>query len=137
MISYFPETMKNYLFRGLYLIFFLSINFISMGQSHKSTSLTIAEAKLSVSNNIDENVKSIKQAIDFANKEKADILLTPEGSLSGYTSDFDQSHVLKALKEVLEYAQKAGIGLALGTCFVEPGNSKCYNQIRLYNKQGE
>ncbi len=99
-------------------------------------SIRVAGAKLAVSDNIDTNIIAIKKAIDFALKNEADILLTPEGSLSGYTINFDKKKAEKGLKEILDYAREAKIGLALGTCFYEP-DGKCYNQIRFYNKKGK
>lgn len=39
-------------------------------------SIKVAGVKMMVSNDIPTNVESIKKAIDFAKKEKADILLT-------------------------------------------------------------
>ncbi len=98
-------------------------------------SLRVAGAKLSVSENIDTNIAAIKKAIDFAGENEADILVTPEGSLSGYTTDFDSKKAQEGLKEIREYARDAEIGLALGTCFYE-GDGKCYNQIRFYDKEG-
>jgi predicted amidohydrolase len=70
----------------------------------------------------------------------ADILLTPEGSLSGYTPDFDPAAVAVGLDIITGRAAAAGVGLALGTCFLEadgvaPG--ACYNQIRFYAPDGD
>jgi predicted amidohydrolase len=98
--------------------------------------LKVAGAKLAVSNDVEVNVASIRRAIDFTRKEGADILLTPEGSLSGYTPDFDRVEVEKALQEIVDYASSAKVGLALGTCFYE-ANGRCYNQIRFYDKEGD
>ncbi len=98
-------------------------------------SIRVAGVKSAVSDDIAVNVTAIKKAIDYAGMEKADILLTPEGSLSGYTADFDRKEVRKALDKVVEYAASAGVGLALGTCFYEE-DDKCYNQIRFYDKAG-
>jgi predicted amidohydrolase len=61
--------------------------------------------------------------------------LTPEGSLSGYTPDFDAQAVREALLEVTDQAKRAGVGLALGTCYVEP-DGVCYNQLRFYLPDG-
>jgi len=44
--------------------------------------------------------------------------------------------VKSALSAVTAEARKAGLGLALGTCFVEPGDRRCYNQIRFYSPDG-
>jgi predicted amidohydrolase len=99
-------------------------------------SIRIAGVKSLVTNDIYVNVEGLKKAIDYAENEKADILLTPEGSLSGYKSDFDQMELSKALEEIVNYASSAKVGLALGTCFYE-GDNKCYNQIRFYDKKGK
>lgn len=98
--------------------------------------IKVAGAQIPVTNNIDENVKIIERAINYAIDEKADILLTPEGSLSGYTHEFDAQSAKKALKYITKMAKQEKLGLALGTCFVET-DGKCYNQIRFYKPDGE
>lgn len=100
-----------------------------------TTSLRVAGAQIPVCYDIAANVKTIIRAIDFAAEEQADILLTPEGSLSGYTHEFDTAAVAAALATVTAAAARAGVGLALGTCFVEDDN-RCYNQIRFYTPDG-
>ncbi|NCO37869.1 MAG: hypothetical protein COZ06_04105 [Armatimonadetes bacterium CG_4_10_14_3_um_filter_66_18] len=97
--------------------------------------LTIAGAQLDVTNDIVANVAAITRAIAFAGSAGADILLTPEGSLSGYTHEFDTVAAEEALAEVTAQARSAGVGLALGTCFVEP-DGHCYNQIRFSERDG-
>ena len=98
--------------------------------------LRVAGVKMVVTKDIKTNRLAIQAAIDFARLEHADILLTPEGSLSGYTSEFDPVVVEEALEKVLEYARAAELGLALGTCFQQP-DGKRYNQIRFYDKAGQ
>ncbi len=98
--------------------------------------LRIAGAQIAVSTDITNNVATIERAIDYARSENAEVLITPEGSLSGYTHQFDSQMVDEALTRVIKKAKTAGIGLALGTCFVEPEDQKCYNQIRFYNQNG-
>ncbi|MCA9101304.1 MAG: carbon-nitrogen hydrolase family protein [Planctomycetales bacterium] len=98
--------------------------------------LTVATAQLPVSRDVAENAATIDRAIDTAIAAEADILLTPEGSLSGYTHEFDQSAVDAALVPLLAKAKSAGLALALGTCFVEPDDGKCYNEIRFYDADG-
>src|SRR5947207_2738530 len=98
--------------------------------------LRIAGAQIRVTNDVEANAAAISQAIDFARDEKADILLTPEGSLSGYAHQFDARHVDDALCRVTAKAKSANVGLALGTCFVEPDDGQCYNQIRFYEPGG-
>jgi predicted amidohydrolase len=98
--------------------------------------LRVAGAQAPVTDDVAKNVSTILRAIDFARREQADILLTPEGSLSGYRFDFDPAEVERALERVTSEARRAGVGLALGTCFVEPDDRKCYNELRLYAKAG-
>ena len=98
--------------------------------------IRVAGAQIPVTNKIEDNTDRICQAIDHAASMNAEILLTPEGSLSGYTHDFDDSAVHLALKKVVSFAQGKKLGLALATCFVEDDN-KCFNQIRFYQPDGE
>jgi len=97
--------------------------------------IRVSGAQIPVVANIDSNVKAIERAIEYAVSEKSDILLTPEGSLSGYTHKFDVSSFKKALEYITEKAKRSKLGLALGTCFVE-SDEKCYNQIRFYTPDG-
>jgi predicted amidohydrolase len=99
--------------------------------------LKVAGAQMAVGNDIAAHAATIGRAIKYAFDEGADILLTPEGSLSGYTHEFDQAATEAALKEVVSASTEAGIALALGTCFVEPDDGKCYNQVRFYTADGE
>lgn len=99
--------------------------------------LRVAVAQIPVTGDVQANLKTIGRAIDRAVTEKADVLLTPEGSLSGYTHQFDQARVEAGLKELVAKASSAGLALALGTCFVEPDDGRCYNQIRFYDGQGK
>lgn len=101
-----------------------------------SSQLRVCGAQIPVSHDIAENVSTLRRAIEFAAQAKAEILLTPEGSLSGYTPRFDAPAVLKGLERVRGWAREAKLGLALGTCFIE-GDGNCYNQIRFYAPGGE
>ncbi|MFH1921237.1 MAG: nitrilase-related carbon-nitrogen hydrolase [Planctomycetota bacterium] len=60
--------------------------------------LRVAVAQIPVTADIAANVDTISRAIDQAIAEKAEVLLTPEGSLSGYTHQFDQAKVDEALR---------------------------------------
>ena len=93
--------------------------------------LRIAGAQIPVTRDVAHNVQALRRAIDFAGRQGADILLTPEGSLSGYTPAFDRQAVEEALETVTGWAREAGVGLALGTCMVE-ADGVCYNQLRFY-----
>jgi len=98
--------------------------------------IKVVAAQIPVTDDVHSNIETLNRAIDFAIAEKADILLTPEGSLSGYTPKFDQEAVRKGLNELVKKAASARLALALGTCFVEPDDNLCYNQIRFYNGDG-
>ncbi|MCS7311111.1 MAG: hypothetical protein NZ741_12920, partial [Armatimonadetes bacterium] len=78
--------------------------------------LRVAGAQIAVTTDIESNLAAIRRAIAYAAERRADVLLTPEGSLSGYTSHFDQQTVEQALQTVVSEAASAGIALALGTC---------------------
>lgn len=97
--------------------------------------LRVALAQLPVIRELASNVEALRRAIEFAFQQRADILLTPEGSLSGYTHQFDPAAVQWALREITALARENQVGLALGTCFVEP-DGKCYNQLRFYLPDG-
>jgi len=97
--------------------------------------IRIAAVQMRVGNDICANEARILKAVEAAAKARADILLSPEGSLSGYTSRFNQASLALSLGRVLSKAKTSGVGLALGTCFKE-ADSKRYNQVRVYSKDG-
>lgn len=97
--------------------------------------LRVAGAQIAASSDVIQNCMAIERAVDFAAGEKADILLTPEGSLSGYHSHFSQVEVAKATKEIVSMAAANRVGLALGTCYYED-DGLCYNQLRFYGQDG-
>lgn len=98
--------------------------------------LRIAGAQIPVTGSMKDNCMAILRAVNFAIEEKADILLTPEGSLSGYTGAFDQNMLNGMLKTVVTRASEGKLGLALGTCWYDEGDPNCYNQIRFYDGDG-
>ena len=87
--------------------------------------LRIAGAQIPVTSDIEVNLEILTHAIAFAGQEEADILLTPEGSLSGYTYTFDQEAAQEALEHITGLAHEQKIGLALGTYFIEPEDERC------------
>ena len=98
--------------------------------------LRVAIVQMEVGLDVRENVEVIRAAIRRAAEEKADILLTPEGSLSGYTPTFEAAAVAEGLATVTDDARRLQVGLGLGTCFLE-ADGKVYNQLRFYSPQGE
>lgn len=98
--------------------------------------LRVAGAQIPVGRDIAANVAAIERAIDYAAGAEADILVTPEGSLSGYVHDFDQAAVESGLERITRKARDAGLALALGTCFQDPAEQRPYDAVRLYNRNG-
>ena len=96
-----------------------------------------AGAQLPCSNILENNIKTIKAAIDWAVENQVDYLITPEGSLSGYIENFDVPELVDALTEIEQYATNK-VGLCLGTLWVENENGIDVkrNQIRFYTKSG-
>jgi predicted amidohydrolase len=97
--------------------------------------IRVAGAQIPVVRDIAKNVEAISRAIDYAVKEKADVLVTPEGSLSGYVHDFDAAAVTAALGGVTKKARGAGLALVLGTCFQEEDGGR-YNGQLFFDKAG-
>jgi predicted amidohydrolase len=87
-------------------------------------------------NDIAKNLAAIAEAVHKAADDKADILLTPEGSLSGYTPFHDKAAAAEALCEITALAARRCVGLALGTCHWE-ADGVCYDQLRFYLPNGE
>jgi len=96
----------------------------------------VAGAQLPVTEDVARNVEGLERSIAYAQRVGADLLLTPEGSLSGYSPDFNRAAVAAGLVVVIDRARQAGVGLALGTCF-EEADGECYNQIRFYDRSGK
>lgn len=99
-------------------------------------SLRIAGAQIPVTRDIQANTQAILRALEFAIREKADVLLTPEGSLSGYTSRFDPAATDRAMEVVVQRAREAKIGLVLGTCFADTDGRR-FDAQRFYGAGGE
>ena len=98
--------------------------------------LITAGIQMEVTADIGRNVETLRRSILQAGSLGADILLTPEGSLSGYTHVLDMTAVRSGLEEVTALARQQKVGLALGTCFIEV-DGLTYNQIRFYLPEGE
>jgi predicted amidohydrolase len=98
--------------------------------------LRVAGAQIPVVGDIKRNLSAISRAIDYAIAEKADVLVTPEGSLSGYTHEFDDAAVSRALQEAVRRAREGHLALALGTCFEESSDHQRYDEVRFYDRDG-
>jgi len=98
--------------------------------------IRVTMAQIPVYAEICRNVSTIKEAVMQAAADKADILLTPEGSLSGYSHLHDAREADEALAEITAYARDKHVGLALGTCKFE-NDGKCYNELRFYLPNGD
>ncbi len=98
--------------------------------------LRVGGYQMAVGEDIEQNTAAICSAIQRAASAGAQVLLTPEGSLSGYRHDFDPQAAAAGLEQVTALAKAEGVGLALGTCFQE-ADGKIYNQLRFYDRQGK
>lgn len=124
----------------------------SKGSSPRA--LVVAGFQMLSSKDVQANESAIHRAIDQAAGVKADILLTPEGSLSGYYSDFDRVIVANAVERLAQHARASHVGLLLGTCYKEMEEEAprvtlkrlgvsaerreyCYDQVRVYAPSGE
>ena len=86
--------------------------------------ICVAGAQIMVSRDVQQNVAALCEAIQTASSADADILLTPEGSLSGYTHDFDPHAVADGLRQVTLVAREQGVGLALYHHFERQGGGR-------------
>ena len=98
--------------------------------------LRVAGAQLPVRNDVHQNLEAITRAIEFAAREKADVLVTPEGSLSGYTHNFNAAATAQAIEVVVQRARQANVALVLGTCFADGAGAR-YDAQRFYNREGD
>jgi predicted amidohydrolase len=104
-------------------------------EKYMATLFRVAGMQMNVTAAVDQNIATIRRAIERASAAGADILLTPEGSLSGYSPVFDSAAVEAGLAQVTRLAREKGLALALGTCYQE-SDGLVYNQIRFYNRNG-
>lgn len=136
--------MRNYIrVLSFILLTFFLISKPGMGQPSEKLDATgkfviLSGLQMNVTNNISDNKEQILSGIRRAAHEGSAFLVTPEGSLSGYTSNFKQNEVSIALEEIVTTAKKLKVGLMLGTCFKESvkGSDFCYNQVRVYTPDG-
>jgi predicted amidohydrolase len=108
--------------------------------------MRIGGCQIPVTRDIKKNAEEIKKAIDWAAENKVEMLLTPEGSVSGYlwlpTGPMDTGLVVlaKELKSISSYAKEKNVDLALGTGIserdIETKQLEWFNQLRFY-VQGE
>ena len=122
----------------LAFVFLLSVPCYAQ-EKNKPRQMRLVGSQMRVTSDIEKNKESILKAIEHAKEEKADFLVTPEGSLSGYTANFDRQKLNDALETVTTAARTAGVGLMLGTCYKDMVNGKeqCWNQVRVYSPEGE
>lgn len=139
-----PKSMKQPIpsrslhFIALCLLALLSFGELAAQQTKGTTSIILAGLQMNVTNNLKTNQEQIIAGIHKAAAEGASFLVTPEGSLSGYTSNFDRKELISALNEVTAEAARMKVGLLLGTCYKELKNDKefCFNQVRAYTSDG-
>ena len=103
--------------------------------------LRVGGAQIPVRKTVEENLVTLKAAIDWAGDNNVNYLVTPEASLSGYKIGFDIGvDLVSAEKEIVAYASEKSVGLFLGTLWVETDpdrNGAKRNQLRIYDPSGK
>jgi predicted amidohydrolase len=105
-------------------------------KGRKAQVLRVAAAQLPVTSSVQKNLEAITRAIEFAAREKAEVLVTPEGSLSGYTHNFNAAATAQAIEVVVQRACRANVALVLGTCFSDTDGAR-YDAQRFYDRKGD
>lgn len=122
----------------LVVFILLSAGIASAQAGNGKSSIVLTGLQMTVTSNIKTNKETILNGIRKAVMDGSDFLVTPEGSLSGYTSNFNRNDLAVALEEVVAEAKKLRVGLMLGTCYKELIGEKeyCFNQVRVYGPDG-
>jgi predicted amidohydrolase len=125
-------------FISLVLVIFSGWPLLNAQLREADSSIILAGLQMTATNDIKTNEKRIIEGIRKAAEQGASFLVTPEGSLSGYTNIFNQAEVTASLEDIKTEAAKLKIGLMLGTCYKEQkkGKEVCYNQVRVYKPDG-
>jgi predicted amidohydrolase len=113
----------------------LGVLLLGVVKAADTVRIRVAGAQIPVGRDVAVNIEALTRAIEFAAREKADVLVTPEGSLSGYTPEFDAAATQHALATVVQRAREARVALVLGTCF-ETTDGRRYNAQRFYDREG-
>jgi predicted amidohydrolase len=106
--------------------------------------LKIASCQFPVSSCIESNAESIKRFMAEAADREADVILFPEGALSGYQQrracasrdDFDWVSLRVETQGVLEWARKCGIAVLLGSCHYLNANERPTNCLYIVSRTG-
>jgi predicted amidohydrolase len=97
--------------------------------------IRVAGAQIPMVRDVAKNVETLTRAIAFAAREKADVLVTPEGSLSGYYAGFDAAATERGLELILQRTRAAKLALVLGTCFAAKDGRR-YDAQQFYDREG-
>lgn len=122
----------------LVVIAFLSIEIATAQSGIGKSIFVLSGLQMTVTNDIKVNQVKILNGIKKAALDSSDFLVTPEGSLSGYTNDFYKRDLAIALEEIIAEDRKLKVGIMLGTCYKEliGGKEFCFNQVRVYGPDG-
>jgi omega-amidase len=98
--------------------------------------LTVAACQMATAPDLAQNATRIRQAMDDARAEGADLLVVPECALSGYLppDDLDVPALAAAERAVADHAARTKLWLALGTTRVRDGAR--YNTAVLFSPDG-
>jgi len=133
-----PNSVINGPVMALLILFLPFLIPCSKSQNPSDKSIKLAGLQMNVTSDIKSNREQILNGIRQASAAGVNFLVTPEGSLSGYTSEFNQAEVQSALEIIKTEAAKMKVGLMLGTCFKESIRDQefCYNQVQVYTPEG-
>jgi predicted amidohydrolase len=96
-----------------------------------NTPLVIGGCQIPVTLDIEQNLKEIKKAIDWAADNGVNIMSTPECALSGYlweppdNSDPRILEISNAINEISVYSLTKKVDLVLGTAYYNESNQWC------------
>ena len=113
-------------------------------QTQERPPVRFAGLQMPVTQELHKNKEVISDCLDWCKENKVNWLITPEGSLTGYFPNFDLvaeggvTGIQSAATELVGKAQGLGIGLALGTLWVDVEHRGAIrkNQIRYYDPEG-
>lgn len=96
--------------------------------------LKLAAVQMPVARELDANLPKMLRYIDRASSDEADLLLFPEGALSGYHGEIDQEQVEDGLSQLRRACAAGGVCALVGTSYRE--GQSVYNQVRVYDDGG-
>jgi predicted amidohydrolase len=105
--------------------------------SEREPSARVVGARVPVSSDVKQNVAWVDRALAYGAAERATVVVTPEGMLSGFEERADEDAVRDALREIPSRVAQHQTALALGICHRESPDRRLVNELRLYAPSGD